>query len=98
VLSTIKVLIMAVAKINVYKEEVGYDDRSSMMTVSTKEKWKTFTEELMFKFEHKCKPQCGKRAFIHDLSTFALHVLINPCHDVSCQPNAVLRCCYCTVT
>jgi hypothetical protein len=40
---------MAVVKINVYKEEVGYDDRRSTVIISAKVKRKAFAEKLMFK-------------------------------------------------
>jgi len=62
-------LIMAVVKVNVYKEEVGYDDRRSTVIagLSAKEKRKVFAEKFMFKFEPESKRHCGKRTFFHDL-------------------------------
>jgi hypothetical protein len=45
----INVLIMAEAKINVYKEEICNDDRRSRMIISAKEKRKSFSEKFMFK-------------------------------------------------
>jgi hypothetical protein len=87
----IKVLIMEVVKINVYKVKVVYDDRRSTAIISAKEKRKAFAQKFMFKFETESKHHCCKRTFFHDPSAFAFHVLIkNRCHDVSCQPSAVL--------
>jgi hypothetical protein len=88
----IKLLILAVVKVNVYKQEVGYDDRRSTVIVglSAKEKRKAFAEKFMFKFEPESKRHCGKRTFFHDPSSFAFHVINKRSHDVSCRPSAVL--------
>ena len=61
---------MAVVKVNIYKEELGYDDRRSTLIIdlSAKEKRKAFTEEFMFKFEPESKRRCGKRTFFVRLS------------------------------
>jgi hypothetical protein len=82
---------MAVVKVNVYKEEVGYEDRRSAVTVglSAKAERKVFAEK--FKFEPESKRHCGKRTFFHDSSSFAFNILIGKhCHAVSCQPSTVL--------
>ena len=48
-LSMIKVLIIAVVKVNVYKEELGYDDRRSTVIIglSAKEIRKAFAEKFV---------------------------------------------------
>jgi len=84
---------MAVVNVNVCKDEVGYDDRRStvMVGLCAKEKRKAIAENFMFRFEPESKRHCGKRTLFHDPSSFAFHVLINKrCHDVRCQPSAVL--------
>ena len=66
-LSVIKVLIMAVVKVNIYKEELGYDDRRSTLIIdlSAKEKRKAFTEEFMFKFEPESRKE-KRKAFTEE--------------------------------
>jgi hypothetical protein len=43
----IKVLVMEVVKINVYKVELGYNDRRSTVIMSAKEKQKAFAEKFV---------------------------------------------------
>jgi len=58
---------MAVVKVNIYKEELGYDDRRSTLIIdlSAKEKRKAFTEEFMFKFEPESRKE-KRKAFTEE--------------------------------
>lgn len=67
-----------------------------MVIISAKEKWKTFTEKLMFKFEPKSKPSALKapsfttllRSPFTSLSFLATMSVVNPaqcCDTVSAE-------------
>jgi len=83
---------MEVVKINVYKVEVGYDDRRSTVITSAKKKRKAFAENFMFKFETESKLHCGKPTFFTSLlrspftflsKTAAMTLVVSPvqCYD-----------------